>query len=77
MNDITVNQMKTNECQKYLGQDENIYKEYTKSMEKILASELSAYNVHSATNKGWSTVNYCQSSTFDCPYLSCNDHCDQ
>ena len=88
MNDITVNQMKTNECQKYLGQDENILyvgpinkdrvmKEYTKSMEKILASELSAYNVHSATNKGWSTVNYCQSSAFDCPYLSCNDHCDQ
>ena len=26
--------------------------------------------------KGWSTINYCQSSAFDHPYLSCNDHCD-
>ena len=30
----------------------------------------------STANKGWSTVIYCQSSAFDCPYLSCNDHCD-
>ena len=29
-----------------------------------------------AANKGWSAVNYCQSLAFDCPYLSCNDHCD-
>ena len=21
-------------------------------------------------------INYCQSSAFDCPYLSCNDHCN-
>ena len=26
--------------------------------------------------KGRSTINYCQSSAFDHPYLSCNDHCD-
>ena len=31
----------------------------------------------SAANKGWSMVNYHQSSAFDCPYLSCNAHCDQ
>ena len=29
----------------------------------------------SAANKGWSTVNYCQSLTFDRPCLSCSDHC--
>ena len=29
------------------------------------------------TNNGQSTVNYCQSSVFERPYLSCNDHCDQ
>ena len=27
-------------------------------------------------NKGRSAVNYRQSSVFDRPYLSCNDHCD-
>ena len=31
----------------------------------------------SAKNKGRSTVNYRQSSAFDCTYLSCNDHCDR
>ena len=31
---------------------------------------------NSAANKGWSTINYRQSLVFDCPYLSCNDHCD-
>ena len=31
----------------------------------------------SAANKGQSTVNYCQFLVFDCPNLSCNDHCDQ
>ena len=31
----------------------------------------------STANKGQSTVSYRQSSAFDCPYLSCNDHCDQ
>ena len=31
----------------------------------------------SAANKSQSTVNYCQSSDFDRPYLSCNDHCDR
>ena len=30
----------------------------------------------SAANKGWSTVNYRQSSALDHPYLSCNNHCD-
>ena len=53
--------MKTNECCKYLGQNENILyvgpinkdrltKEYTKRMEKIWTSELSAYNKHTAHN---------------------------
>ena len=28
-------------------------------------------------NKGQSMVNYCQSLAFNCPYLPCNDHCDQ
>ena len=30
----------------------------------------------STENKGWSTVNCCQSPAFDRPYLSYNDHCD-
>ena len=30
----------------------------------------------STAYKGWSMVIYCQSSAFDHPYLSCNDHCD-
>ena len=30
----------------------------------------------STANTGHSTVNYCQSSAFDWPILSCNDHCD-
>ena len=30
-----------------------------------------------AASEGRSTVNYCQSSALDCPYLSCNDHCDR
>ena len=30
----------------------------------------------STANKGWSAVNYHQSLAFDCPYLSCNHHCD-
>ena len=30
-----------------------------------------------AASEGQSMVNYCQSSAFDCPYLSCNDHCDR
>ena len=29
-----------------------------------------------AANKGQSSVNYCQSSAFDHPYLLCNDHYD-
>ena len=29
--------------------------------------------ITSATNKGRSSLNYCQSSVFDCPYLLCND----
>ena len=33
--------------------------------------------INSAANKGRSTVNYQQSSAFERPYLSCNDHCDQ
>ena len=33
--------------------------------------------ISSAGNKGQSTVNYCQFLAFNCPYLSCNDHCDQ
>ena len=32
--------------------------------------------LYNAENKGWSTVNYHQSPAFDCPYLSCNDHCE-
>ena len=31
---------------------------------------------HSAANKGRSTVNYCQASAFDRPYLSCSDQHD-
>ena len=31
----------------------------------------------SAAKNGWSTFHYHQSSAFDCPYLSCNDHCKQ
>ena len=61
MNDVTINPMKTDECYKYLGQDENISyvgpinkdrvtKVYTKRMKKIWTSELSAYNKHIAHN---------------------------
>ena len=61
MNDITINPMKTDECYKYLGQDQNISyvgpinkdrvtKGYTKRMKKIWTSELSAYNKHIAHN---------------------------
>ena len=61
MNDVTTNPMKTDECYKYLGQDENISyvgpinkdrvtKVYTKRMKKIWTSELSAYNKHIAHN---------------------------
>ena len=38
---------------------------------------LTSIFLYSAANKGQSMVNYCQSLAFDCPYLSCNDHCDQ
>ena len=31
----------------------------------------------STANKDRSTVNYCKSSTFGCPYVLCNDHCDR
>ena len=61
MNDVTKNPLKTDECYKYLGQDENnlyvdpinkdykrVTKEYTKRMKKIWTSELSAYNKHIA-----------------------------
>ena len=59
MNDVTINPMKTDECYKYLGQDENISyvgpinkdrvtKEHTKRRKKIWTSELSAYNKHNA-----------------------------
>ena len=61
MNDVTINPMKTDECYKYLGQDQNISyvgpinkdrvtKGYTKRMKKIWTSELSAYNKHIAHN---------------------------
>ena len=36
-----------------------------------------SYRTYSTANKGHSMVNYCQSFVFDCPYLLCNDHCDQ
>ena len=59
MNDATINPMKTDECYKHLGQDENISyvgpinkdrvtKEHTKRRKKIWTSELSAYNKHNA-----------------------------
>ena len=32
--------------------------------------------IYSTAIKGWSKVNYHLSSIYDCPYLSCNDHCD-
>ena len=35
------------------------------------------YLTISTANKDWSMVNYHQSSAFDHPYLSCNDHCNQ
>ena len=31
---------------------------------------------NSAASKGWQRVNYREFLAFDCPYLSCNDHCD-
>ena len=34
------------------------------------------HTINSAANKSWSMVHYWQSSAFDCPYLSWNDHCD-
>ena len=40
-------------------------------------SNLKTTFCNSAANKGQSTVNYCQSSAFDHPYLSRNDHCDR
>ena len=59
MNDVTINPVKTGECYKYLGQDENssyvgpvnkdrVTKEYTKKMKKICTSELSVYSKHIA-----------------------------
>ena len=42
----------------------------------ILAISLWGIIFPSAVNKGRSTVIYRQSSTFDRPYLSCNNHCD-
>ena len=62
MNNVTINPMKTDECCKYLGQDENIsnvgpinkdriVKKYTKRIKKIWTSELSAYNKYIAHNK--------------------------
>ena len=61
MNDVTINPMKTDECYKYLGQDENISyvgpinkdrvtKECTKRIKKIWTGELSAYNKRIAHN---------------------------
>ena len=61
MNDITIEPLKTDECYKYLGQDENISyvgpinkdrvtKEYSKIMKNIWRSELSTYKKHIAHN---------------------------
>ena len=43
----------------------------------VLTSSSTKSSDSSTANKGWSTVNYRQSSAFGCPYLSCNDHCDR
>ena len=40
-------------------------------------SSCGAFACASTANKGCSTVNYYQSSAFDCLYLLCNDHCNQ
>ena len=61
MNDVATNQMKTDECYKCSGQDQNtsyvapinkdrFNKEYTKRMKKIWTSVLSAYKKHIADN---------------------------
>ena len=61
MNNVTVKPMKTDECRKYLGQDENIsnvgptnkdriVKKYAKRIKKIWTSELFAYNKYIAHN---------------------------
>ena len=42
-----------------------------------LNNKVATVSFYSAANKGRSTVNYRQSSAFDRPYLSCNDHCDR
>ena len=41
-----------------------------------LFPQMAQVNFYSAANKGWSMVNYRQSSAFEHPYLSGNDHCD-
>ena len=43
----------------------------------VILSWLICIITYSIANKGQTTVNYCQSSADDHPYLSCNDHCDQ
>ena len=46
----------------------------TMKLPYVLRNYYDLYKVRAA-NKGWSTVNYCQSLVFDRLYLSCNDHC--
>ena len=43
----------------------------------VLLFSLPYFIIISTANKGWSIINYYQSSAFDCWYLSCNDHCDR